>query len=186
MSTLLDEFAAAANRAYEVRGWMTDQGVPFDTSGPARIGVDRIVPEVGGAFFPDPGGRPAWLFGEGYADQDGWHVLHDIVAVLIDDPAVIWRRRGLEPMLGRHNLPPARCNRIPVQAHADPVQWYLAGCSGFVVLDWSADLMPLLRGSEIYSDDQTTAARIKKKTDSEILREALPIRVGLRSKKRAA
>lgn len=165
---------------------MAEQGVQFRTDGPARIGVARIMPEVGGTYAPDPTGQPAWLFAEGFADEDGWHVVHDIVAALVSNPSSVWRRKGVEPILGRYGIPPARCDRIPLQAHANPLDWYLSGCSGFVVIDWTADLMPYLGVSQIYTEDASVAARIRHKTIQETSRQAPIVRVGAGDMKRAA
>ena len=92
---LLAEFARTADSAHLAKVWLSRRGIRLRYDGPDRLGLARVNGHRDGTFEFTDDGAPALIFAEGFADIDGWHVVHDLVATPVNERSV--NSNGLPP-----------------------------------------------------------------------------------------
>jgi len=118
-------------------------------------GVDWVEPLDGTLYRPAAeGGRVAAIFPVDYE-----HAVVDLCAVSLETRA-IRVRRGLCELLGEDRLEAIHRFGRPLTVFADPIEWFLAGKRGVVVLDWAHGLRDLLDVSALACADEALALKL--------------------------
>ena len=110
---------------------------------PLGLGATRIITSSEGTYKPAPDGDYAAILP--VCDIDGEIV--DLCAWFVDAPGRWWLRHGDECfVLGARALGRAAYFGDPIELHATPQAWMLAGGLGTCILRWDIDLRDWFEG----------------------------------------
>jgi hypothetical protein len=156
MNPLFRELLAAGRlgQSPPMRPILDRVGLPVPSLG--GWGIDWVEPDADGRRYRPAaeGGRVAAIFRVDYEDA-----LVDLCAVSLETRA-IRVRRGLCELLGAERLEVGHRFGWPITVFADPIEWFLAGKRGVVVLDWRHGLRDLLDMPALACADEALAAKL--------------------------
>ncbi len=123
-----------------------------------KLGAARIVTSSGGTYQPDPAGEYAAIIGVHDAECE----LVDLCAWFPDAPGRWWLRFSDECFfLGARALAVAAYFHDPIELHATPEAWALAGGRGVCLLRWDIDARDWIEGVKRIDAHPAVAARLR-------------------------
>ena len=137
----------------------TPAASPSNHARPVRFGMRRIATSADGTFELTPGvGEWAMVLLVHNLDGD----LDNFVAWHVDGPGR-WSLydAGATFILGAHDLGVAAYFGDPIEIHATPQAWALAGGRGVCVLRWDVDLRDWFEGVKRVDSHPAVAARLR-------------------------